>query len=243
MIMRLPILSLLILTALLAPAAAPAAEQPQEATRARTLQRAHREQARFRSFDVNKDGIITQREWRGGAAAFRQLDTDGDKELRGREIWFRLPEDTATYTEENQRHEDLIDAFYRADGNRDSVLGIAEWWNDRGVFNRIDINGDKVLTLGEFLYTDQAIDLPTGTVGETRTESRAYQAGYQRGLSDGRNAGKEDKSLRNRWDLEGQSELEQADAGYTNELGRRDEYQGGYRAGFRLGYQQGFGPR
>jgi hypothetical protein len=240
--MQMLFVSLVILTALPTPTSVRVGGQ-QDATRARTLERAQREQARFRSFDVNNDGVITQREWRGGAAAFRQLDTDRDRELRGREIWFRLPEDASAYTEEDQRREDLIDAFYRADRNRDSRLAIAEWWNDRGVFNRIDVNRDNVLTLGEFLYTEQAIEVPTATAGDSRTESRAYQSGYQRGLSEGRQAGKEDKSLRNRWDLEGQSELQQADSGYTNDLGRREDYQAGYRAGFRLGYKQGFGPR
>ena len=233
-------LSLLILMALAVPAAAVAAGQ-QDTQRARTIERAKREQDRFRSFDTNNDGIITQREWRGGAAAFRQLDTDGDRELRGREIWFRLPDDASAYTEEDQRHEEMIAAFYRADRNRDSRLTTEEWWDERTAFNTIDINRDRVLTLGEFLYTEQPIDLAVGTTGDTQT--RAYQSGYQRGLSEGRQAGKEDKSLRNRWDLDGQSELEQADSGYTNDLGRRDEYQAGYRAGFRLGYKQGFGTR
>ena len=240
--MRKPFPSLLILTVLLTPAAAVAGQQ--DRPRAGTLDRAQREQARFRSFDGNNDGIITQREWRGSAAAFRQLDTDRDRELRGREIWFRLPDDAATYTEEDQRREDLIDAFFRADRNRDSRLAAAEWWNEPDLFNRIDVNRDNVLTLGEFLYTEQAIDIPTGTAGDRRPpESRAYQSGYQRGLSEGRAAGKEDKTLRNQWDLEGQGELEQADSGYMNDVGRRDEYQAGYRAGFRLGYKQGFGPR
>jgi hypothetical protein len=233
---------LFILMTLAVPASALAAAE-QDTPRARTLERAKREQNRFRALDTNKDGIITQREWRGGAAAFRQLDTDGDRELRGREIWFRLPEDTSAYTEEDQRHENMIEAFYRADRNRDSRLAMNEWWTEPDVFNSIDGNRDRVLTLGEFLYTEQPIDLAAGTAGQTGTESRAYQSGYQRGLSEGRAAGKEDKSLRNRWDLEGQSELEQADSGYTNDLGRREEYQAGYRAGFRLGYKQGFGAR
>ena len=46
-----------------------------------------------------------------------------------------------------------------------------------------------------------------------------------------------------KWDLEGQRELEQADAGYETRLGRREDYQAGFRAGFRRGYTEGFGPR
>lgn len=235
-------LPILIGTAILGVAPAAGASQQPEATRTRTIQRVEREQARFKTWDANSDGVISQREWRGSALAFRQLDTDGNRELAGREIWIRLPTGTTSSTEEDQRREDLLDAFYRADSNRDGRLARTEWWNGRDVFTRIDANRDGVLTPGEFIYTEEAIDVPTGTGGDARTQTRAYRSGYQRGLAEGRQAGKEDKS-RNQWDLEGQRELEQADSGYTNELGLRQDYQTGYRAGFRLGYKQGFGPR
>lgn len=52
-------------------------------------------------------------------------------------------------------------------------------------------------------------------------------------------AGREDRELTNTWDLEGQRELEQADAGYAPGMGALQDYQAGYRAG----YRQGFGPR
>jgi hypothetical protein len=44
------------------------------------------------------------------------------------------------------------------------------------------------------------------------------------------------------WDLEGQRELEQADAGYDSTMGLRADYQAGYREGFRRGYPDGFMP-
>jgi len=87
---------------------------------------------------------------------------------------------------------------------------------------------------------------PVGTsgVGEPGNTTRAYQSGYERGRTEGRQAGKEDKGVNGgHWDLEGQRELEQADSGYTADLGARTDYQSGYRAGFRLGYREGFGPR
>ena len=63
-------------------------------------------------------------------------------------------------------------------------------------------------------------------------------------MTEGRQAGYEDKNVNGgRWDLDGQRELEQADSGYTSQLGSRSEYQAGYRAGFRRGYALGFGPR
>jgi len=73
--------------------------------------------------------------------------------------------------------------------------------------------------------------------------SAAFKAGQVRGLIEGRDAGREDKQLRNEWDLEGQRELEQADSGYDAGVGPRAEYQAGYREAFRRGYREGFGQR
>ena len=106
----------------------------------------------------------------------------------------------------------------------------------------MDEDGDGIVTRDEFL----SVAGPVGTSGtvESRNTTRAYQAGYERGRSEGRQAGKEDKGVNGgHWDLEGQRELEQADSGYSADLGARGDYQSGYRAGFRLGYREGFGPR
>jgi hypothetical protein len=111
-----------------------------------------------------------------------------------------------------------------------------------------------VLKLSEFLGGDpdprvsddwaaQEDDQIVGTVGRDAVRTRAYQLGLDRGLIDGREAGRGDRVQNRAWDLEGQRELEQADAGYDNAMGRRDHYQAGYRVGFRQGYRQGFGPR
>ena len=61
-------------------------------------------------------------------------------------------------------------------------------------------------------------------------------------MIDGRQAGRADGARRT-WDIEGQRELEQADAGYLSELGPRDQYQAGYREGFRQAYTEAYGPR
>ena len=220
------------------------AGQDQGADRGRVNQRVDREQARYRLWDANGDGVLDRREWRGSAREFRQLDINRDGELSGTEIWIQ-PRNQGN-SEEAQRRDDLLEAFHRADRNGDNRLAPAEWWNDRASFNRIDVNRDGVLTPGEVLSTTEAINVPqagTAASADPTIQTRAYRGGYERGLVEGRQAGKEDKELRNHWDLEGQRELEQADSGYTNDLGRRDEYQAGYRAGFRLGYKQGFGPR
>lgn len=207
-------------------------------TRSQAEIEAEREQARFRAMDVNKDRVITRREWRGNARAFDRHDTNRDGLLSGSEIWIPARRNP------DQAREELLETFYRADRNNDGRLGRNEWWSDAATFARVDRNRDGLLTPAEYIGTDPSIDLPTGTSGnDTQRQTRAYRAGYERGLVEGRQAGKEDKEGPNRWDLEGQRELEQADSGYNIEFGRRDDYQAGYRSGFRLGYRQGFGQR
>ena len=53
-------------------------------------------------------------------------------------------------------------------------------------------------------------------------------------------AGREDFVRNQGWDLEGQRELEQADSGYTPQVGTLSDYQAGYREGFRNAYREGF---
>ena len=108
-----------------------------------------------------------------------------------------------------------------------------EW---RRAFTQLDDNRDGSLTEDELWTRGDRWrnDVPVVT--------RAFQAGRERGVIDGRQAGRED-GARRVWDLDGQRELEQADAGYRNELGARDQYQAGYREGFRQAYAEGYGPR
>ena len=61
--------------------------QSQARSRAEAEAEAEREQARFRAMDVNGDGTITRREWRGNARAFDRFDTNRDGKLSGSEIW------------------------------------------------------------------------------------------------------------------------------------------------------------
>jgi hypothetical protein len=129
--------------------------------------------------------------------------------------------------------------FRAMDVNNDGVLTRREWTGNARAFDRYDTNHDGVLSGSEVWIPSRM----TEDASDVQRQTRAYQVGHERGLLEGRQAGKEDKQGPNKWDLEGQRELEQADSGYTTDLGRRDDYQAGYRAGFRLGYRQGFGPR
>ena len=124
------------------------------------------------------------------------------------------------------------DLFVSVDVNRDRLITTDEWHWSRASFNARDLDRNGRLTREEF----------AGVASQPVT-SAAFKAGQARGLIEGRDAGREDKQLRNEWDLEGQRELEQADSGYDARFGPRAEYQAGYREAFRRGYREGFGQR
>jgi Ca2+-binding EF-hand superfamily protein len=203
---------------------------------------------RFRGMDVNRDGVITRSEWRGNARSFDVHDLNQDGVLSGNEV--SLTGDRDAYRDRDGWDE-LVDVFDSVDRNNDGLVSRDEWYGDRSTFTRLDRDRNGTLRLSEFLASDVDPMLSNdandeqvvGTVGRDVVRTRAYQAGLDRGVLDGREAGRADRSMNRAWDLEGQRELEQADAGYDNSMGRRDHYQAGYRAGFRQGYRQGFGPR
>ena len=173
---------------------------------------------RFDYLDANNDGRLARAEWHGTAERFDALDGNRDGVLTRREM---LGGD-----------EPPTDLFTSVDINRDNRIGRDEWHWSRFSFDSRDSNKDGVLTRQEF------------SRGETQqARSEAWRQGYARGLADGRQAGKEDKQLRNAWDLDGQRELETADSGYEARWGARADYQAGYREAFRIGDREGFGPR
>ena len=174
------------------------------------------EQMRFRAMDRNGDGVVTRAEWQGSDQSFRQQDRNGDGILSGDEV--RVA-----------RGADMVNVFALVDLDGNGKVTAQEW---RRAFTQLDVNRDGVLTEDE-LWSRSTPPVPT----------RAFQAGRDRGLSDGRQAGRQDRDQRGVWDFEGQRELGETDAGYRSELGPRDQYQAGYLEGFRQGYAEGYGPR
>jgi hypothetical protein len=203
------------------------------------------EGTRFRSMDTDNDGVITRAEWRGSVESFRQADTNRDGVLSGAEL---APRRTGQVR--GRLRDERIAQFARADRDRDNRLRDNEWTAEFGSFEEADLNGDNAVTRAEFLSTargSDSTDTPAPASApppDLRRGTPAFDTGFERGLVDGRQAGKEDRNVNGgKWDLEGQRELEQADAGYETRLGRREDYQAGFRAGFRRGYAEGFGPR
>lgn len=189
--------------------------------------------------DTDGDGVITRREWRGTTQLFREYDVNRDGVISGDEVRAVVEDSQQLLADPDEaRREAIVNRFNREDPNGDDRIEREEWTGNAGSFARMDRNGDGIVTRAEF--TAAANDRAVGTTGQ-RPRTPAYQAGYDRGLIEGRTAGKEDRTINGgKWDLEGQRELEQADSGYEPRFGARDEYQTGYRAGFRLGYREGF---
>jgi Ca2+-binding EF-hand superfamily protein len=171
---------------------------------------------RFADLDVNDDGRLTRDEWHGSTAVFTALDTNRDGVL--------------TRVEAVGQQARAPDEFRSLDVNDDGAISRDEWHWNTAAFDRLDTNRDGRLARGEFENTTLSPQV-----------NAAYRAGYERGRTEGQQAGREDKPRG--WDLEGQRELETADSGYQQQMGNRADYQAGYRAGFRRGYREGFGPR
>jgi Ca2+-binding EF-hand superfamily protein len=174
--------------------------------------RIDRRTERFRTLDRNRNNEIDRDEWNGTSARYEVLDTNRDGVLSPREMVTRdVPND----------------GFAAYDVNRDRVLTRNEWHWTLGSFDRLDVNNDNRITRAE-------LERPA------QQQNNAFRAGYNRGVTDGREAGRGDRQTNWGWDLDGQQELERADAGYSANLGSRADYQAGYREGFRRAYAEGY---
>jgi Ca2+-binding EF-hand superfamily protein len=170
---------------------------------------------RFENLDGDNDGRVSRAEWHGTRARFDALDRDRNGVLTRAEAAGTEPP---------------VDLFEAIDVNTDSVITRAEWRWSAASFDVRDDNRDGRLSREEFA------GVPSNRTG-------AYRAGYDRGLIEGRQAGREDRDRNHGWDLDGQRELEQADSGYQATMGSRAEYQSGYREGFKRGYREGWNRR
>jgi Ca2+-binding EF-hand superfamily protein len=168
----------------------------------------------FADLDVNRDGRLSREEWHGSPSQFAMLDVNHDGVVNRTEML-----GTTAPPE----------LFTSVDMNRDRVITTNEWQWSRASFDRLDVNRDGRLTAEEFRGTAAA-----------PARSAAYRAGAERGVVEGRQAGREDRIQRGEWDLEGQTELEQADSGYNASIGPRADYQMGYREAFRRAYREGW---
>jgi Ca2+-binding EF-hand superfamily protein len=221
----------------------------------------------FAGLDHNRDGRITSDEWHFDRESFRRADHNGDGVLSRAEFLSEDQidddrDDAFGYLDVNNdnrisRNEwhGTAERFNALDANRDGVITRLEMMGAAApgeLFVSLDVNHDRVITMDEWHWSRAAFnERDTDRNGRlTRQElsgfalqpasSAAFKAGQERGLIEGRQAGREDKQNTGVWDLEGQRELEQADSGYNPSMGPRAEYQAGYREAFRRGYREGF---
>ena len=97
--------------------------------------------ARYRSWDRNRDGVVSRSEWRGTAQEFRNLDWNRDGVIARDELR------AADWADEDWQG----DTFQTLDRNRDGQLTRNEWRGERAAFVRADRNGDNYVSRGEFM--------------------------------------------------------------------------------------------
>ena len=119
---------------------------------------------RFEVMDVNNDGIITRDEWRGSPRSFTVHDWNGDNQLSGDEVRIGAQRNTnleeADHDPRNaERYLSWTDAgFANLDHNRDRRITPNEWHYDVQAFRRADRNRDGALDRAEFLGADMDDD-------------------------------------------------------------------------------------
>jgi Ca2+-binding EF-hand superfamily protein len=181
----------------------------------------------FANVDGNSDGWLTRDEWRFSRADFDRLDTNNDNRISRFEFDSPARQGGAAPIQSTDR-------FAAVDSNRDGYLTRSEWRGTERTFTLLDRNRDNRLTRAEYdaIVQDRQ--------SNPASHSTSWRIGYDRGIAEGRVAGREDAQSGHGWDLEGQRELEGADSGYDAKHGARSEYQAGYREGFRNAYRAGF---
>ena len=180
---------------------------------------------RFANVDLNGDGWVTRSEWNLGAADFNRLDANRDNRISRFEF-----DNDASRSAGSRYAPSEFNAF---DSNRDGWITRSESRMSSAEFGRFDVNNDNRVSRFEF-------DNVAADTSDAADRSQAWRMGRDRGALEGRVAGREDYVGYQRFDLDGQRELERADSGYTPQMGSLSDYQAGYREGFREAYREGF---
>lgn len=118
---------------------------------------------RFRSMDVNRDGVIARREWQGSVQSFRVHDWNNDGVLSGDEVA------TGRFRQgRNAEFEDFdrAEEFEFLDANNNGRIEEREWHASVRAFDQLDRNNDGVLSRAEFVRTGATAGT-AATAGQT----------------------------------------------------------------------------
>jgi Ca2+-binding EF-hand superfamily protein len=170
----------------------------------------------FDNLDGDRDGRVSRAEWHGGNARFAALDENGDGTLARAEV-------TGSAGTEP-------DLFTSLDVNGDGVIMRNEWHWSVAAFEARDADDDGRITREEAVAGG----------GTPAAQAQAHRDGYERGVEDGRAAGRRDRERGIDFNLEARTELSTGDPAYRGEAATRVAYQTGYREGFRRGYREAF---
>ena len=108
---------------------------------------------RFQNMDVNNDGVVSRREWRGSVQSFDAHDWNNDGVLSGNEV------DTGRFRQgRNAEFEDFdrAEEFEWLDANNNNRIEEREWHASVRAFDQLDRNNDGVLSRAEFVRTGAA---------------------------------------------------------------------------------------
>ncbi len=117
-------------------------------------------QMRFAAMDTNRDGAISQEEWRGSPQAFQNHDWNGDGQLSGQEVAVGAQRNSNWEEADHMpnRYERFVSwtqaGFTTLDHDRDRRISRKEWHHDVETFRRVDRNRDGFLDQTEFLGED-----------------------------------------------------------------------------------------
>jgi Ca2+-binding EF-hand superfamily protein len=122
-------------------------ELREQAADTRTTRTDRWDRQAFDDLDLNNDGRLTRAEWSGDRVAFRTIDRNGDNQVTRGEFM------NANIGLSDDRGSD----FDQLDTDNSGRVERLEWNGTRASFNRMDANGDGVLTRRELASNDAAL--------------------------------------------------------------------------------------